>query len=151
MDLLWAYLSVCELFITSFSLILTKYLTSTQFDFKILLAIIYILVGVAGVIYLITQKNSKEFKDVFKNAGLFIIVLLMVSACFRIFGSFIIAKALKIAPNIGYCHLIVNLNVVLSLLAGYFLFKQKINSKTFIGIIIALIGIGIVVYYSNEK
>lgn len=150
MDLLWAYLSICELFITSFSLILTKYLTNTQFDFKILLAIIYILVGVAGVIYLITQKNSKEFKDVFKNAGLFIIVLLLVSACFRIFGSFIIAKALKIAPNIGYCHLIVNLNVVLSLLASYFLFKQKINIKTFIGIIIALIGVGIVVYYSNE-
>jgi multidrug transporter EmrE-like cation transporter len=150
MDLLWAYLSVCELFITSFSLILTKYLTATQFDFKILLAIIYILVGVAGVIYLITQKNSKEFKDVFKNAGLFIIVLLMVSASFRIFGSFIIAKALKIAPNIGYCHLIVNLNVVLSLLAGYFLFKQKINSKTFIGIIIALFGVGVVVYHSND-
>tara|TARA_Y100000992_G_C21175291_1_gene447987 strand:+ start:187 stop:639 length:453 start_codon:yes stop_codon:yes gene_type:complete len=150
MDLLWAYLSICELFITSFSLILTKYLTNTQFDFKILLAIIYILVGVAGFIYLITQKNSKEFKDVFKNAGLFIIVLLLVSACFRIFGSFIIAKALKIAPNIGYCHLIVNLNVVLSLLASYFLFKQKINIKTFIGIIIALIGVGIVVYYSNE-
>ena len=150
MDLLWAYLSICELFITSFSLILTKYLTSTQFDFKILLAIIYILVGIAGVIYLISQKNSKEFKDVFKNAGLFIIVLLMVSASFRIFGSFIIAKALKIAPNIGYCHLIVNLNVVLSLLAGYFLFKQKINIKTFIGIIIALFGVGIVVYHSNE-
>ena len=150
MDLLWAYLSICELFITSFSLILTKYLTNTEFDFKILLAIIYILVGVAGVIYLITQKNSKEFKDVFKNAGLFIAVLLLISACFRIFGSFIIAKALKIAPNIGYCHLIVNLNVVLSLLAGYFLFKQKINSKTFIGIIIALFGVGIVVYHSNE-
>tara|TARA_B100000902_G_scaffold399948_1_gene473897 strand:+ start:10315 stop:10767 length:453 start_codon:yes stop_codon:yes gene_type:complete len=150
MDLLWAYLSVCELFITSFSLILTKYLTNTEFDFKILLAIIYILVGVAGVIYLITQKNSKEFKDIFKNAGFFIAVLLLVSACFRIFGSFIIAKALKIAPNIGYCHLIVNLNVVLSLLAGYFLFKQKINTKTFIGIIIALFGVGIVVYHSNE-
>ena len=150
MDLLWAYLSVGELFITSFSLILTKYLTSTKFDFKILLAIIYILVGVAGVIYLIMNRNSKELKDVLKNAGLFIVVLLIISSCFRIFGSFIIAKALKIAPNIGYCHLIVNLNVVLSLIAGYFLFKQKINSKTFVGILIALLGVGIVVYYSNE-
>ena len=150
MDLLWAYLSVCELFITSFSLILTKYLTSTEFDFKILLAIIYILVGVAGVIYLVMNRNSKELKDVLKNAGLFIVVLLIISSCFRIFGSFIIAKALKIAPNIGYCHLIVNLNVVLSLIAGYFLFKQKINSKTFVGILIALLGVGIVVYYSNE-
>jgi len=150
MDLLWAYLSICELFITSFSLILTKYLTNTQFDFKILLAIIYILVGVSGFIYLISQKDSKEFKHIINNAGLFIVTLLLVSASFRIFGSFIIAKALKIAPNIGYCHLIVNLNVVLSLLAGYFLFKQKINKYTFVGIIIALFGVGIVVYHSND-
>jgi len=150
MDYLWAYLSFCELFITSFSFILTKYLTSTPFDFKILLAIIYIIVGIAGVIYLITNKNSKEFKDVIKNAGLFIAILLVVSACFRIFGSFIIAKAVKIAPNICYCHLIVNLNVVITLLASYFVFKQKINPKTFGGILLSLLGISIVVYYSNE-
>lgn len=150
MSYLWAHLSLIELFITSFSLVLTKYLTGTMFDYRILLAIIYILVGVAGVCYLVTQRNSKEFKDVLKNAGLFIIVLLMISSCFRIFGSYIIARALKIAPNIGYCHLIVNLNVIISLLAGYFLFNQKINPKTFGGILLALTGILIVVYYSNE-
>ena len=150
MDLLWAYLSICELFITSVSLILTKYLTSTQFDFKILLAIIYSLVGIAGVYYLISQRNSIEFKNFAKNIGITITVLLIISSCFRIFGSFIIAKALKIAPNIGYCHLIINLNVIISLFAGYYLFNQKINSKTFIGILIALFGIGIVIYYSNE-
>ena len=151
MDLLWAYLSICELFITSFSLILTKYLTSTQFDFKILLAIIYSLVGIAGVYYLISQRNSNEFKSFTKNIGIVITALLVISSCFRIFGSFVIAKALKIAPNIGYCHLIINLNVIISLIAGYYLFNQKINSKTFIGIIIAVFGIGIVIYYSNEE
>ena len=150
MDLLWAYLSICELFITSFSLILTKYLTSTQFDFKILLAIIYSLVGIAGVYYLISQRNSIELKNFAKNFGITIAALLVISSLFRIVGSFIIAKALKIAPNIGYCHLIINLNVIISLIAGYYLFNQKINSKTFIGIIIALFGIGIVIYYSNE-
>ena len=151
MDLLWAYLSICELFITSFSLILTKYLTSTQFDFKILLAIIYSLVGIAGVYYLISQRNSNEFKSFTKNIGIVITALLVISSLFRIFGSFIIAKALKIAPNIGYCHLIINLNVIISLIAGYYLFNQKINSKTFIGILIAVFGIGIVIYYSNEE
>ena len=151
MDLLWAYLSICELFITSFSLILTKYLTSTQFDFKILLAIIYSLVGIAGVYYLISQRNSNEFKSFTKNIGIVITALLVISSCFRIFGSFVIAKALKIAPNIGYCHLIINLNVIISLIAGYYLFNQKINSKTFIGILIAVFGIGIVIYYSNEE
>jgi len=150
MDYLWAYLSICELFITSFSLILTKYLTSTQFDFGILLAIIYMLVGVAGISYLISQRKTKKFKDVLKNAGLFVIILLIVSASFRILGSYVIAKAIKIAPNIGYCHLIINLNVIITLLASYFLFKQKLNKKTFIGILLTLIGISIVIYYSNE-
>ena len=108
------------------------------------MAIIYSLVGIAGVYYLISQRNSNEFKSFTKNIGIVITALLVISSCFRIFGSFVIAKALKIAPNIGYCHLIINLNVIISLIAGYYLFNQKINSKTFIGIIIAVFGSKIV-------
>jgi drug/metabolite transporter (DMT)-like permease len=150
MSYLWVQLSFLELFITSFSLVLTKYLTGTQFDYKILLAIIYILVGIASICYLVTQRNSKELKDIIKNAGLFILLLLVISSCFRIIAPYILARALKIAPNISYCHLIINLNVIISLIASYFLFNQKINPKTFSGIILALTGILIVVYYSNE-
>ena len=58
--------------------------------------------------------------------------------------------ALKISPNVGYCHLIINLNIIITLFAGYFLFKQQINFKTFFGILVTLIGIGIVILNSNN-
>jgi hypothetical protein len=51
MEYHWAYLSFCELFITSFSLIVTKYLTSSSLSIEALIAIIYIMVGIAGIIY----------------------------------------------------------------------------------------------------
>jgi drug/metabolite transporter (DMT)-like permease len=62
-----------------------------------------------------------------------------------ILNNYIMNLAFKNSPNIGYTHMIINLNVIFSLLAGYFLFKQNINIKCFIGIIIALIGISIII------
>ena len=77
------------------------------------------------------------------------IALILISAFLRTFGSVIVAEALKKAPNIGLCHLIINTNVVFTLLASYFLFNQKINGKTFIGVLITLLGISTVIYYSQ--
>ena len=54
-------------------------------------------------------------------------------------------KAFKVSPNIGYSHMIINLNVILSVLAGYFIFKQNVNVKSLIGILIALFGVFIIV------
>lgn len=56
----------------------------------------------------------------------------------------------KITPSIGISHLIINANIIVSLLAGYFLFKQMINYKSFIGILITMIGLSITIYYSNN-
>lgn len=148
MEYHWAYLSFCELFITSFSLIVTKYLTNTGLSIEGLIAIIYIIVGCAGIIYLINHK--KDLQKIIDNLTLGLIILLIFACLFRVFGSIIMAKAIHYAPNIGYSHLIVNLNVIITILASYFLFNQKINSKTFAGIFITLIGISMVIYYSNE-
>ena len=62
---------------------------------------------------------------------------------------YVMFNALRISPNIGYTHTIINLNVILSLIAGYLLFKQKINYKVLIGIIFALIGSTIIGFNSN--
>ena len=148
MEYHWVYLSFCELFITSFSLIVTKYLTNTGLSIEGLIAIIYIIVGCAGIIYLINHK--KDLQKIIDNLTLGLIILLIFACLFRVFGSVFMAKAIHYAPNIGYCHLIVNLNVIITILASYFLFNQKINSKTFAGIFITLIGISMVIYYSNE-
>jgi drug/metabolite transporter (DMT)-like permease len=148
MEYHWAYLSFCELFITSFSLIVTKYLTSSGLSIEALIAIIYIMVGIAGVIYLINHK--KDMQKIINNLTLGLIILLILACIFRVFGSVIMAKAIHLAPNISYCHLIVNLNVLVTILASYFLFNQKINLKTFVGILISLFGMSMVIYYSNE-
>ncbi len=148
MEYHWVYLSFCELFITSFSLIVTKYLTNTGLSIEGLIAIIYIIVGCAGIIYLINHK--KDLQKIIDNLTLGLIILLIFACLFRVFGSVFMAKAIHYAPNIGYCHLIVNLNVIITILASYFLFNQKINSKTFAGIFITLIGISMVIYYSKE-
>ena len=148
MEYHWAYLSICELFITSFSLIVTKYLTNTGLSIEALIAMIYIMVGCAGITYLINHK--KDLQKIINNLTLGLIILLIFACLFRVFGSVIMAKAIHYAPNISYCHLIVNLNVIITILASYFLFNQKINSKTFAGIFITLIGISMVIYYSNE-
>jgi len=57
--------------------------------------------------------------------------------------------AISKSPNVGYTHAIINFNVILSLIASYFLFKQKINYKVFFGIIIALIGFTIIAFNAN--
>ena len=59
--------------------------------------------------------------------------------------------AFKISPNIGYSHIIINLNVIITVIAAYYLFKQNLDYRCLIGIIISLIGIFIIAYYSNEK
>lgn len=46
--------------------------------------------------------------------------------------------------------MIVNLNVIITLLASYFIFREKINKLSLFGIIITLLGIFIMLYYSNK-
>ena len=148
MNYLWVYLSLLEVFITSSSLIVTKFLTTTNIDVKLTIALTYIVVGFNSILYILYNKKE-NFKIISSNISKFIIVLILISAFLRTFGSVIIAKALEIAPNISYCHLIVNTNVILTLIASYFIFKQQINLHAFMGIIITLIGMFIVIINSN--
>jgi drug/metabolite transporter (DMT)-like permease len=148
MSLVWAYLSILEVFITSASLIVTKYLTQSSIDAKLLISLTYIIVGFNALIFILSNRE-KNFKAISANISIFIIALILISAFLRTFGSVIVAEALKKAPNIGLCHLIINTNVVFTLLASYFLFNQKINGKTFIGVLITLLGISTVIYYSQ--
>ena len=76
----WAYLSFCELFITSFSLIVTKYLTNSGLSIEALIAMIYIMVGCAGIIYLINHK--KDLQKIIDNLTFGLIVLMIISCLF---------------------------------------------------------------------
>ena len=58
--------------------------------------------------------------------------------------------AFKNSPNIGYSHMIINLNVIVTFLVAILFFKQKFNMKSMIGIFITLFGLSIFIYYSNK-
>ena len=80
--------------------------------------------------------------------NLFFVILY---AIILIFNSLVMQYAFKITPNIGYSHIIINLNVIITVIAGYYLFKQNLDLRCLMGIIISLIGISIIVYYSNNN
>ena len=54
--------------------------------------------------------------------------------------------AFSISPNISYTHIIINLNIIFTLIASYMLFNQDINTECIVGIIIAFIGITIIAF-----
>ena len=147
MDNLWIILSFIVMFSTSFSLILLKLLTNTKLDVKILLTFSYIISAVIGSIYILF--NKANFTHTISNMSFYIVLLIFLFAFFHICSLSFMSNAIKLSPNVSYCHLIVNLNVIITLIISYFLFKQKFNTKSFIGIIIAIIGTSIVIYYSN--
>lgn len=148
MNNLWIYLSFLAMLTTAFSLLILKYLNTTKLNIFILLGFGYFLAALFALVYMCTHR--KDFDYTIKNISLPIIIFIFLFATLHICSQNIVSNALKLAPNISYCHLIINLNILVTLIASYFFFKEKINYKTLIGILITLIGLSIVIYNSNN-
>ena len=71
-------------------------------------------------------------------------LIILVYGLFILTHRYFFIKSVDISPNPGYSHLIVNFNVILTLIFSYVLFRSKINRMTFLGIVLAIIGITIV-------
>jgi drug/metabolite transporter (DMT)-like permease len=97
--------------------------------------------GFLSILYLFLNKKNEIIKSCDKKLLVFVFLFGALLLC----NNLCMQYSMKVTPNIGFSHLIVNLNVILTLFASYFLFKQKISFKSFIGIIITLFGISIVV------
>jgi drug/metabolite transporter (DMT)-like permease len=146
MNNLWVLLSGIVTVITATSVIVLKYIDESQYDNYICLAFTFTSIGVLSILYLIF--NIDKTRKVLTSYNRDLLKLILFLALIIILNNTILQKALKYSPNITYSHLIVNLNIILTLIASYFLFRQKINWWTFAGIIITLIGIFIVIYNS---
>tara|TARA_Y100000741_G_scaffold53322_1_gene36688 strand:+ start:1834 stop:2274 length:441 start_codon:yes stop_codon:yes gene_type:complete len=140
----WIFMSLIVMLTTSSALILLKLLNNTKHDIGILLAISYIISAVLGLFYIIY--NFKNYKYSINNISFYVIILVILFSVMHICSQQIMSNAIIIAPNISYCHLIINLNVIITLIASYFIFKQNITYKSIIGILIALIGVGIIIF-----
>ena len=84
------------------------------------------------------------------NISYYILFLLLLLSVINICSKIFLYNAILLSPNISYCQIIVNLNIIISLILSYFLFNEEINIKSLLGIFIAIIGVTIVIYNSNN-
>ncbi len=144
---LWVYLSFFVTLITAISVIIMKYLTQSKCNVKTLTFMTFIISSLLVLIYI--PFDQTIINDIKKNIHLKDYLLIILFSVVLIANRLSQVYVFKITPSIGISHLIINTNIIVTLLAGYFLFKQLINYKSFIGILITMIGLSITIYYSN--
>ena len=143
----WIFYAVLNLFVTSFGITNFKYLTRFSPNIMVTLAQCLVITGVFCFIYLLF--NQKKVLALNKNNDMFRLALHMgLFLVFTITSRYLFLKSIEISPNIGYSHLIVNLNVIITFILSYLLFNQTINKYTFGGIILCLIGLYIIIQHS---
>ena len=144
---LWIFLSLFVTFITTLSVIIMKYLSNSKCNIKTLTFMTFLISAFFILIYIPFDDNVKN--DIIKNINMKDCILIIFFSLVLIINRLSQVYLFKITPNIGLSHLIVNTNVILTLLASYLLFNQVINMKSFLGIIITLIGLYIVISNNN--
>ncbi len=144
---LWICFAILSMIISALSTISFKIIDNSKYDNDIFIIFTFIIMGFFSIVYLFLFKSDKN--KIIKSCDKQLIFFVILFGLLLIINNFCLQYAMKISPNIGYSHLIINLNVIITLFASYFLFKQKINLQSFFGIIITLFGIAIVVNNSN--
>lgn len=137
--MLWAYLSFFVAFSSALQVFLYKILSVKYKNVENYILTIFIFTGFLSLLILLSKgENPKKFIDKYV---LIICILLFV-------GRLMFVKAISLSPNPGYAHLIVNTNVILTLIFCYIFLNKKLNINTFFGLILTLLGIFIVIYNS---
>jgi drug/metabolite transporter (DMT)-like permease len=144
---LWICFAILSMIISALSIISLKMIDKSKYDNDIFIILTFIMMGFFSIVYLFLFKSDKN--KIIKSCDKQLIFFVILFGLLLIINNFCLQYSIKISPNIGYSHLIINLNVIITLFASYFLFKQKINLQSFFGIIITLFGIAIVVNNSN--
>ena len=107
-----------------------KIVGNSKYDNNLFLTLSYIIVGILGLINYIYKKNKNKNQKIDKQ-------LILYSLGFAIFifiCNIIVQEAFSKSPNISYTHIIINLNIIITLIFSYLLFKEEINKSCFIGI-----------------
>jgi len=137
----WIFLALVACFITACEIVNIKFLTNNCNNLNTVIPLCFVITGILASIYLMF--NISKIRNMKLNS--ITIRSIIVFSILIIVGKTIIIKSLELSPNIGYTHMIINLNVILTFLFGYLLFKQKINIYGFVGVMLCLIGLCIIV------
>jgi drug/metabolite transporter (DMT)-like permease len=116
---------------------------------------ILVIVGIIGILCLLSTsmitsftEDIKYVKDKIINKPSLIFFLLLV-AFFIWVTQLSMFYSVNFCPNMGYAHLVINLNVIITLIVGYLFFGGHISMISSLGVIISLIGISLVIYGSS--
>ena len=146
MNNLWIYLSILCCFITATCVIVMKYISYSKCDIKNIIILSFLTASFFILLYIPFDKNF--ISDINNNFSIKDFFLIIFFTILLILNRLSQTYTFKITPNIGYSHLIINANIIITLIASYLLFNQKINYKSLIGIGITLIGLCITIIYS---
>jgi len=144
----WILFAIIGTFISSLGVILMKCVDNSKYDNVTFMVISYIIVGLFGLLYVIL--NFKNKKNILKKCDYLLILYALLFACVIVIGNIVIQYAFSLSPNISYTHMIVNLNIIFTIIVSYIFFKEYINIYCFIGILISLIGIFIIGFNYNK-
>tara|TARA_B100000780_G_scaffold114698_1_gene80401 strand:- start:1128 stop:1505 length:378 start_codon:yes stop_codon:yes gene_type:complete len=124
-----------------------KYLSGTNCEIKNIIFLTFFLATFMILLYIPFDKNF--ITDISKNFTMKDSLLVFLFTVLLITSRFLITYTFKVSPNIGYTHLIINANIIITLIASYLLFNEKINYQSFIGMLITLVGLAITILYSS--
>jgi drug/metabolite transporter (DMT)-like permease len=142
----WVVYALLAMFITGFEVINLKYIELISSDIVAVLALCFVFTGLISLAYLLFNKVNvsltmlEDYRIIL--SGLAFAGLLISSRYYYL-------KSVETAPNIGYTHMIINLNVIITLVLAYLFFSQTINLMGFCGITICLLGLFIIIKYGK--
>ena len=114
--------------------ILLKYTTSLGLQFPVILTLMFICAFILSIVYLFIQKTQWKIKNVI--AGLLLGLLNFANIALYVKAHIL----LKDSPAIVFAGM--NILVVLfGVLAGLFIFKEKLNNMTVLGLVLGLAGV----------
>lgn len=148
MNNLWIFLAFASMFISGFSVITLKLIDKSNYNNILFLLLTYIFMGIFAFCYILQDKKMKT--NFYNSCDKKLFMFTIAFAILLIFNNIVMQKAVSNSPNTSYTHIIVNLNILITLLAGYFLFKERFNLRCLFGIFLCLLGIIIITYYSNN-
>jgi drug/metabolite transporter (DMT)-like permease len=152
MNNLWIFLAFASMLLTSSKVIFMGLISKFNYNKQIMICILYIILGLFGLTYAsylyftLPSKDINKIKKMnFKEISIFIIFGFLY-----IVTSGVALYSFAFTPNIAYTHSIINLNILITILASIIIFKQELNNITLFGMILSLVGIIILINYSNK-
>ena len=102
------------------------------------------IIAIGFICFLIFISKRGSLRSRIKSLWSLNALVILVYGLFMLTHRYFFIKSVDVSPNPGYSHLIVNFNVILTLIFSYILFRSKINRMTLLGIVLSIIGITIV-------